>query len=586
MYFWRLDPLCIEFFVNFQMLLHNLKKPAFSALLKRQPQCRAPPSSSIALPFCNNNRCLSSSAKKDAKATAPVMNFNDTRIALDSKTLEQLLRSYVVFTLCGIKPLVSASEKLVKISYKYLGLGITNFVLRHTFFKHFCAGEDPVSIAPTIKQNEKAGVGSILDYAAESDVTEEEAPKASDVTLAPSSKLEGVMITHNQSRVYDYTTEAQCDHHQKIFEDCIRAVAEVSPTGFAAIKLTALGNPELLKNISIALNELKSLFGSLDTDGDGLVDKDEFLKIFNTEVDGKDVRRYFDEADIDKDGKVDYIEWTNAFKVDQLHLLVEHCTARGVLYNAVLDENERKLFKAFRHRVEALCKLAESLGVRLMIDAEHSYFQPAIDNLTLGLAKRYNKKDSFPVVFSTYQMYLKDSRMRLHTDIQRAISGDFKFAAKLVRGAYMVLEREHAKENNIPDPIHETVQDTHDNYNGAVEEAIKMISEGKPVEIMMATHNQESVERAVTAMQKYDVPPSAGVYFGQLMGMADHLTFTLGASGYKAYKYVPYGKVEEVMPYLIRRAQENSTVATGGAATEINSVKKELWRRFWGKKAK
>ena len=193
--------------------------------------------------------------------------------------------------------------------------------------------------------------------------------------------------------------------------------------------------------------------------------------------------------------------------------------------------------------------------------------------------KKYNKK--FPAIFGTYQMYLKDSRQRLHLDINRAKKGDYKFAAKLVRGAYMVLERAHAKENNLPDPIHNTIEDTHNNYNGGVDDVLQTMADGYDFEFMIASHNQNSVESALANMKKRGLPPSKGVYFGQLLGMSDHLTFSLGAGGYKAYKYVPYGIIHEVMPYLIRRAQENSD-ALSGAKTELKLIKAELKRRIFG----
>jgi proline dehydrogenase len=498
-----------------------------------------------------------------------VINFNDSKVCFQSKSATQLLRGLLVFQTCKIKPLVSHSEKLLKTSYKVFGSTITNSLLKATFFGHFCAGEDPETIRPTVKYLEQNGIGSILDYAAEADVEEK----------GESASTKADTKTKNQARVYDYKTEQDCDTHKATFEQCIKAVAKVSPTGFAAIKITALGNPELLKNASVALTELTRLFNLLDPHNTGYVAKSDFEKIFSAKVDGKDVSAYFDAADKNKDGKIDYIEWTNEFKIEELHKLCDHCTSKGPLYSAVLNEKERELFANMRNRIDSICTLAKSLGVRLMIDAEHSYFQPAIDNITVGLAKRYNGLDSFPVIFSTYQMYLKDSRGRLQLDMQRAQKGNYKFAAKLVRGAYMVLEREHALENKIPDPIHNTIEDTHQNYNGAVADVIESIALGNPAEIMIASHNQRSVELALAAMERHKLNPSAGVYFGQLLGMSDHLTFALGAKSYKAYKYVPYGKVNEVMPYLIRRAQENSG-AFGGATFEINMIKKEMLRRL------
>ncbi|RYG65710.1 hypothetical protein EON64_11360 [archaeon] len=169
-------------------------------------------------------------------------------------------------------------------------------------------------------------------------------------------------------------------------------------------------------------------------------------------------------------------------------------------------------------------------------------------------------------------------------DMDRAQRGGYTFAAKLVRGAYMVIERQHAKEHRIDDPIHDTIQNTHDNYNQGVQSVIERIAKGQRAEVMIATHNQDSVAHAVACMQQHGMDAtSAPVYFGQLLGMADNLTFGLAHHKYKAYKYVPYGKVHEVMPYLIRRAQENSD-ALSGAQLALNMSRQELSRRITGSK--
>lgn len=331
----------------------------------------------------------------------------------------------------------------------------------------------------------------------------------------------------------------------------------------------------------MTLTQLRALFKKLDVDNNGVVSREEFLKTFSTKIAGKDVLSYFDNLDADKDGFVDYIEWTNGLRIEELHFLTAHCTVAGPLAASVLTEEELELLKRMKARVFHLAALARELGVRIMIDAEHSYFQPAIDHLTVELSRKYNTASSFPVIFSTYQLYLNDSMDRLLTDMDRARKGGYKFAAKLVRGAYMVIERQHALENNIPDPVRATIQDTHKGYNAAVRETINRIARGDQVEIMIATHNQESVEAAVQCMKEHNLPPSnSGVYFGQLLGMADHLTFCLAGSGYKSYKYVPYGRVREVMPYLIRRAQENSD-ALSGASLALSMSRKELKRRLF-----
>ena len=264
-----------------------------------------------------------------------------------------------------------------------------------------------------------------------------------------------------------------------------------------------------------------------------------------------------------------------------MHLLTGKCKSIGPLASASLNDDERKLMKQLQKRADSLAKLASDLGVRLMIDAEHSYFQPAIDNITTGLARKYNK--NYPVIFNTYQMYLKDSIDRLRFDIEVSKRENFKFAAKLVRGAYMDLERRRAEEKKYMDPIHSTIQDTHANYNSALVEVIHAISKGENIEIMIASHNQESVELALSTIKEKGLDSSSNIYFGQLLGMSDHLTFTLGANGFKAYKYVPYGKVDEVIPYLLRRAQENSGML-GGATKELKMLSSEIFSRLKGNK--
>lgn len=508
------------------------------------------------------------------------IDFNDAKNSFKNKTTSDLLRSYVVFSICQTRFIVKHSEKLLRFSYSFLGKNITNTILKKSFFSHFCAGENEVLIKPTVHYLNANGVGSILDYASESDV-QDESDTTTNTTTSKDQNIESPMKSKQnvQCRVYDYKDEVLCDLHAKTFRDCIEAVHNVSPTGFAAIKCTALGNPKLLETVSTAITELKKLFQKFDEKNTGFVTREQFKKAYSTFFVGGNVDEIFATLDIDHNDSIDYIEWTNGFAVDELHKLTNLCRETGPLKRAILDENERVLFQQMRRRIFSLAEFAKSQNVRLMIDAEHTYFQPAIDYITRDLARNFNKE--YPVIFGTYQMYLKDSRDRLFTDVTRAEQGGYQFAAKLVRGAYMQLERERAKTIGYEDPIQPSLNATHSNYNTCLQAMIERIAKGSKVEIMIASHNQQSVELAIETMQKFQLPPSSNVYFGQLLGMSDHISFSLGKEGYKAYKYVPYGKVEEVMPYLLRRAQENSD-ALGGAKKELKMVQTELLRRLVG----
>jgi proline dehydrogenase len=154
----------------------------------------------------------------------------------------------------------------------------------------------------------------------------------------------------------------------------------------------------------------------------------------------------FDSCDVDRDDKLYFLEWIDGLNFTELEAIVcsTKSSSKNPLLKASLSVDELKLLVNLRTRVYVLAQLASDLGVRLMIDAEHTYFQPAIDNITTDLEKKYNRK--YPVIFSTYQMYLKDASSRLKTDLERSKKFNYCFAAKLVRGAYMVLEKKRAEE--------------------------------------------------------------------------------------------------------------------------------------------
>jgi proline dehydrogenase len=357
--------------------------------------------------------------------------------------------------------------------------------------------------------------------------------------------------------------------------------------------------------VSASLVAIRQFFQTLDADGRGVLTAEEwhagFAEHFHT--DGGDEARRAEVTELferfarpveGEDGKpvvgglrvVDYVEFTKNLTLQDLPRLVSRCRTVGPLARSALDATELELVAAMHDRLQLLVETAQSLGVRLMVDAEQTYFQPAIDALVLEMQRRYNRPAEeggdgagYPVVFNTYQCYLRDALPRLRTDTERARRDGFFFAAKLVRGAYMVAERRLAAEQGRESPIHSTLARTHETYHASVVHALRCVTE-EGANIMLATHNQDSVELALAQMDAHRIDPrTGGVYFGQLLGMADHLTFTLGQSGFSAYKYVPYGPVHEVMPYLVRRAQENSDVL-GGVEKERQLYWEELKRRL------
>ncbi|KAJ1432629.1 proline dehydrogenase [Ochromonadaceae sp. CCMP2298] len=505
-----------------------------------------------------------------ARFSSNQIDFNDAAASFRSKSLLELVRGYCVFQTCRIRLLVDYSEVLIRQSYLLLGDKITDKVLKKTFFGHFCAGENTEDMQPTIRRLEGAGIGSILDYAAEADIVEDE--------IRPLDVHETLI----KSRVYDYRDEALCDERTKVFESCIRSAHALqndpATEGFAAIKCTALGNPHFLERMSTAIVEIRNLFMKFDVDKSGVVSREEFkLQYEKYFSGGMDVEDVFKMMDVDADDDIDYMEWSRYVTIEELHKITASCRESGPLSKATLTEEERHLLLLMRNRINKLADLADQLNVKLMIDAEHTYFQPAIDNIALHLMMQYNNRRA--LIFQTYQLYLTDAPRRLADDISRAKAGDYHFAAKLVRGAYMELERNRATELGVPSPILDTKEHTHMQYNAAVASMIDAIGSGEKVEVMIASHNQQSIELALERATSVGVGPAGNMYFGQLLGMADHLTYSLGNAKYRAYKYVPYGKVKEVMPYLIRRAQENSDML-GGVTTELTMLRQEIKRRL------
>jgi proline dehydrogenase len=167
---------------------------------------------------------------------------------------------------------------------------------------------------------------------------------------------------------------------------------------------------------------------------------------------------------------------------------------------------------------------AAKSGVRLLIDAEQKRYQPAIDNLVLELQRQFNGSDK-PIIYNTYQCYLQDSPERLQTDVERSERFNYHFGAKLVRGAYMESERELAEAVGDPDPIHPTIEETHECYNNSVDYLLRHSAKSDlNVEIMCATHNEASITKAIESMNDYGIDRrSSTLCFAQLYGMSDAL---------------------------------------------------------------
>ena len=241
--------------------------------------------------------------------------------------------------------------------------------------------------------------------------------------------------------------------------------------------------------------------------------------------------------------------------------------------NTTLSDSEIEEWKRAQNRVRTICESSHLAEKPIFIDAEESWIQNAIDQLAYQNMKLFNKNKC--IVYNTFQLYRHDRLQFLNDCILQSKSDAIYFGAKLVRGAYMEKERKRATETNYPSPIQPDKKCTDNHYNQALETCLS----NENVFLCAGTHNEQSSQMLIELLGKFKIPPSnPRVYFSQLLGMSDHISFNLSKSGYNVAKYVPYGPVNEVLPYLLRRAAENTSVK-GQTGRELNLIMMEQQRR-------
>ncbi|PNJ01874.1 PRODH isoform 6 [Pongo abelii] len=398
----------------------------------------------------------------------PAVDFGNAQEAYRSRRTWELARSLLVLRLCAWPALLARHEQLLYVSRKLLGQRLFNKLMKMTFYGHFVAGEDQESIQPLLQHNRAFGVGAILDYAVEEDLSPEEAEHKEMESCTSAAERDGSGTNKRDkqyqahrafgdrrngvisARTYFYANEAKCDSHMETFLRCIEASGRVSDDGFIAIKLTALGRPQFLTG--------------------------------------------------------------------QLEPLLSRFT----------EEEELQMTRMLQ-RMDVLAK-------------------DAYDNVTL--------------------------------DVELARREGWCFGAKLVRGAYLAQERARAAEIGYEDPINPTYEATNAMYHRCLDYVLEELKHNAKAKMMVASHNEDTVRFALHRMEELGLHPADHqVYFGQLLGMCDQISFPLGQAGYPVYKYVPYGPVMEVLPYLSRRALENSSLMKG-AHRERQLMWVELLRRL------
>jgi proline dehydrogenase len=239
-----------------------------------------------------------------------------------------------------------------------------------------------------------------------------------------------------------------------------------------------------------------------------------------------------------------------------------------------LSTEEEKEAESFRQRVDRLCKTAGELNVPILIDAEDSWYQKFIDAVVNQMMARYNKERA--IVYNTFQMYRWDRLEFLKQSYGMAVKGNYFLGAKFVRGAYMEKERERAALMGYQSPIQPDKEHTDSDYNAALKFCVEHIGR---ISVFNGTHNEYSSRYLTELMKEHNIAKNdPRIWFSQLYGMSDHISFNLAHAGYNVAKYLPYGPVKHVIPYLIRRAEENTSVK-GQTGRELTLITREIKRR-------
>lgn len=298
--------------------------------------------------------------------------------------------------------------------------------------------------------------------------------------------------------------------------------------------------------------------------------------VLDYSVEGKEDEAHFDDA-MEMTLKIaDFAKQTKA-----IPFVVFKPTGFGrfALYEKIgeghdLTPNEAMEWGRVTGRFDRVCKKAFENGIEVLVDSEESWMQDAADGLVVEMMKKYNREKA--VVFNTLQLYRHDRLDYLKKLHEQAKTEGFHLGMKIVRGAYMEKERKRAAENGYRSPICDTKQATDINYDSCI---AYMVGHLDSMALFAGTHNEESSYKLIELMKQKNIAKNdRRVWFGQLYGMSDNISYNLAANGYNVAKYLPFGPVREVMPYLIRRAEENTSVA-GQTGRELALLTAERNRR-------
>ncbi|XP_052751794.1 proline dehydrogenase 1, mitochondrial isoform X2 [Galleria mellonella] len=427
------------------------------------------------------------------------LNFNSPKDAFKSKKTSELVRAYFVYQICSVNWIVENNAMLMRRLRQVVGQRLFEIIMKATFYGQFVAGEDQNTIRPTIDRLHSFGVKSILDYSVEEDISQEEAEKrevSASISESGDKQEEGQLKQYHveqrfadrrykvtSARTYFYLNEASCEKNMEAFLKSIDAVAGVTKsTGLMAVKLTALGRPQLLLQLSEVIMKARNYMQQIGGGTGNVLTHhktiEDFQRYFGSHSNKPEVQEFMKKITSDKEGIVHLFPWSNILDKDMglsdSFRVPDPKTGQMRRLISQISPKEEEMFRNMLRRLNHIIQAANEVDVRIMIDAEQTYFQPAISRICLEMMRRYNK-DKF-LVFNTYQTYLKNTYNEIVTDLEQAQRQNFYWGAKLVRGAYIEQERARAAAMGYEDPTCENIEATTTSFHKCLKEILSRMS--------------------------------------------------------------------------------------------------------------
>ena len=503
---------------------------------------------------------LSASSISSFKKGNVSFNMESTDIIFRNRNFANLLSVSLLYELLSSKSIVNLS--IATLNNPNYG-SVFRYVAKHTVFKHFAAESLSEAKDIALELRKWGNVKIILDNSTEEGVTEIVWNNNFDL------KIELIEAASTLNNFITTNSNTHQDNKKSLTSSLV------------PLKVTALCSPIVLEKMTTLMNNIPGVNDPHDSFWKG----DPIENLFNLDV-------------------------------DETTLSQTQLGGRPYVSQAMLSKEDKKVFHQGLNRLRLLCQEAEKKGVVILLDAEQSNRQPAIELMAHSLWREFEQLPTTtvttaaactsttttttttttnattasttttsrktPIIYNTYQMYLKRSPSIVNRDMLLAKNGNYRFAAKVVRGAYVSSEIKGAQERGEEIPLVASKEECDFAYNNAVSKILNKIKDksNNEVSIFVATHNRESVDNAVKLMNKLQIESHApSVIFATILGMSDHLSCFLGLKGYNVCKLVPYNEFEDVLPWLLRRLEENSDAVNAGQQ-EKHLLWKEVKRRI------